>query len=50
MKNFPLFDESIALGEVDRATLNQMAENMLKWAEQPDAFLAMGRCIAIGLK
>ena len=50
MKNFRLFDEAIALGEVDRPTLNQMGENMLKWAEHPDAFVAMGRCVAIGVK
>lgn len=46
----PLFDEAVALGRIDRATLDQMAENMMKWAASPDAFLAMTRCTAIGLK
>ena len=50
MKNFRIFDEAVALGEVDRSTLDTMAENMLKWSDNPDAFVAMGRCTAIGVK
>lgn len=50
MENIPVFDEAIARGEVDRATLNQMAQNMRKWAEHPDVFVATGRCRAIGIK
>ena len=50
MKNFRIFDEAVALGEVDRSTLYRMEENMLKWAENPDAFVATGRCTAIGVK
>ena len=50
MKNFRIFDEAVALGEVDRSTLDKMAENMLKWSDNPDAFVAMGRCTAIGVK
>lgn len=50
MKNFRIFDEAVALGEVDRPTLERMEANMLAWAEGPDAFVAMGRCTAVGVK
>lgn len=50
MENLPLFDEAIELGWVDRPTLDKMGDDMKKWAEHPDAFLANGRCKAIGRK
>ena len=50
MKNFRIFDEAVSLGDVDRSTLDKMEENMLKWADDPEAFIAVGRCTAIGVK
>ena len=50
MKNFRIFDEAVSLGDVDRSTLDKMEENMLKWADNPEAFIAVGRCTAIGVK
>ena len=50
MKNFRIFDEAVSLGDVDRSTLDKMEENMLKWADNPEAFIAVGRCAAIGVK
>ncbi|ETX06956.1 MAG: hypothetical protein ETSY2_14040 [Candidatus Entotheonella gemina] len=50
MANLPLFDEAIALGWVDRSTLNDMGTKMQQWSEHPDAFLALGRCRALGRK
>ena len=50
MENLPLFDESIELGLVDRPTLHDIEADMMKWAEGPNAFLAMGRCTALGKK
>ena len=50
MKNFRIFDEAVSLGDVDRSTLDKMEENMRKRADNPEAFVAMGRCTAIGVK
>ena len=50
MKNFRIFDEAVSLGDVERSTLDKMEENMLKWADNPEAFIAVGRCTAIGVK
>ncbi len=50
MDNLPLFDEAIELGWVDRATLDRMGAEMRRWSEHPEAFLALGRCRALGRK
>ena len=50
MKNFRIFDEAVSLGDVDRSTLDKMEENMRKRADNPETFVAMGRCTAIGVK
>ncbi|PON17330.1 hypothetical protein C2W62_13760 [Candidatus Entotheonella serta] len=50
MDNLPLFDEAIALGWVDRPALNDIGAKMKQWSEHPDAFLALGRCRALGQK
>lgn len=50
MENLPLFEQSIALGWADRPTLDGIKEGMRQWARSPDAFLALGRCEAIGRK
>jgi ubiquinone/menaquinone biosynthesis C-methylase UbiE len=50
MDNLPLFEHSVELGWVDRPTLDGIKESMRQWANEPDAFLALGRCEAIGRK
>ena len=50
IENLPLFDEAIELGWVDRPTLDNMGAQMRRWSEHPDAFLALGRCTALGRK
>jgi len=46
----PLFDQAIALGWTDRATLGDMQARMRQWSAHPDAFLATLRCEAVGRK
>jgi ubiquinone/menaquinone biosynthesis C-methylase UbiE len=48
--HLPLFEEAIALGWVNRAALDDMGAQMRRWSEHPDAFLALGRCKALGRK
>ena len=48
--HLPLFDEAIELGWVDRGTLERIGAQMKRWSEHPDAFLALGRCKALGRK
>ena len=50
IENLPLFDEAIELGWTDRPTLEMMKAGMVEWSTNPDAFLATGRCEAIGWK
>ena len=50
MENLPLFEQSIELGWADRPTLEGIKDGMRRWASHPDAFLALGRCEAIGRK
>ena len=50
MENLPLFDEAVELGWVDRTTLDKMKKEMKQWSALPNAFLAKGRCVAIGQK
>ncbi len=50
MENLPLFEQSIELGWTDGASLDGIKEGMRHWAAHPDAFLAVGRCEAIGRK
>ena len=48
--HLPLFDEVTELGWVDRDTLDRIRVQMRRWSELPDAFLALGRCRALGRK
>jgi SAM-dependent methyltransferase len=50
IENIPLFDEAIEMSWVDRPTLDEMKDKMRQWSRHPDAFLATGRCRAIGRK
>ena len=50
IENLPLFDEALELGWIDRPTLDTMKAGMAEWSTNPDAFLATGRCEAIGWK
>ena len=50
IENLPLFDEALELGWVDIPTLDTMKAGMVAWSANPDAFLATGRCEAIGWK
>ncbi len=50
IEHLPLFDQAVALGWVDRPTLDGMRARMQQWSEHPHAFLAIGRCRAIGRK
>jgi ubiquinone/menaquinone biosynthesis C-methylase UbiE len=46
----PLFEQAIALGWIDRPTLEDMCARMRQWSTHPDAFLATLRCEAVGQK
>jgi ubiquinone/menaquinone biosynthesis C-methylase UbiE len=46
----PLFAQAIALGWIDRPTLEGMCAQMRQWSTHPDAFLATLRCEAVGRK
>ncbi len=50
IENLPLFDEALELGWIDRPTLDGVRAGMVEWSTNPDAFLATGRCEAIGWK
>jgi DNA-binding LacI/PurR family transcriptional regulator len=50
MENLPLFDRAVEMGWVDRPTLDHLPTRMRRWSEQPDAFLAIASCMAIGWK
>ena len=48
--NWALFDQAVELGWTDRPALDGMTAEMKRWSENPDAFLAITRCTAIGQK
>ena len=48
--NLPLFQQAIELGWVDRPTLAGISAKMTQWSAHPYAFLATGRCVAVGQK
>lgn len=50
METLPLFDHAVESGRVDRAGLDKIREGMKEWSELPHAFIAKGRCVAIGQK
>ncbi len=50
IRSTPAFDEAVAAGWIDRATLNTMLAAWQQWAEHPDAFCAMALCEAVGWK
>ena len=50
MENLPLFDQAVESGRVDRAALDKIKKGMKEWSELPHAFIAKGRCVAIGQK
>ncbi len=50
MENLPVFDQAVESGRVDRATLDQIKKGMKRWSELPHAFIAKGRCVALGQK
>ena len=50
METLPLFDQAVESGRVDRAGLAKIREGMKEWSELPHAFIAKGRCVAIGQK
>jgi len=50
MENLPLFDQAVESGRVDRTALDKIKKGMKDWSELPHAFIAKGRCVAIGQK
>ena len=50
METMPLFAQAIALGWIDRTTLEDMQARIRRWSAHPDAFLATLRCEAVGQK
>ena len=50
MENIPIFSESVELGLVTPAELDEMKVEMREWARLPDAFFANARAYAIGTK
>ena len=50
MQNLPLFNQAIELGWVEQSQLEAIVADMSEWSKHPDAFLATGRCQAIGQK
>ncbi len=50
VENLPLFEQAVDLGWTDLPSLKKMCAEMRDWSEDPDAFLAIGRCKAIGRK
>ena len=50
VENLPLFEQAVDLGWADRPSLEKMCAEMDDWSEHPDAFLAIGRCAALGRK
>jgi SAM-dependent methyltransferase len=50
IETMPLFEQVVALGWIDRPTLESMRTQMHQWSLHPDAFLATLRCEAVGHK
>ncbi len=50
MENLPLFDQAVESGRVDRPALDRIKKGMQEWSELPHAFIAKGRCVALGQK
>ena len=50
METLPLFDQAVESGRVDRAALNKIKKGMKEWSELSHAFIAKGRCVALGQK
>ena len=48
MENLPLFDQAVESGRVERSELDKIKQGMKEWSELPNAFIAKGRCVAIG--
>ena len=46
----PAFEDAVAEGWVERATLEKMITAWEKWGEDPDAFCADAKCEAVGWK
>jgi SAM-dependent methyltransferase len=49
-ESLPWFDQAIELNLVDRPALDEIIDGMRRWSELPEAFIAKGRCVAIGRK
>ena len=45
-----MFDQAVESGQVDRAALDKIKKEMREWSELPHAFIAKGRCVALGQK
>ncbi|MCH7624652.1 MAG: methyltransferase domain-containing protein [Chloroflexi bacterium] len=50
VENLPLFEQAIDLGWIDRPSLERMCAEMREWGKRQDAFMAVGRCSAVGRK
>jgi hypothetical protein len=50
IKSTAAYDEAVAAGWVDRATLDRMIAGWRQWGEDPDAFYARARCEVVGWK
>ena len=49
-ESLPLFDQAVESGRVDRPALDSIKKGMKEWSELPHAFIAKGRCVALGQK
>ena len=50
IEHWPLFDQAIESGWVDRHTLEGIAARMRRWSGHPDAILATASCTVVGRK
>jgi len=50
IESWPLFDQAVELGWLDRGSLEGIVAGLKQWSQRPDAFLSTTNCRGVGQK